>query len=101
MSASGAPAEVTDVEGAAGAAGAEGAAGAAGEDTAWSTWYVYLHRPAPEQDRFLLDVAAPLLRRLVHEGRASAWHFLRYWAGGPHLRLRLGRVARRRRARVP
>lgn len=58
-------------------------------DAAWTTWYVYLHRPAVEQNRFLLDVAAPLLRALVAEGRASSWHFLRYWAGGPHLRLRL------------
>lgn len=62
-------------------------------DAAWSTWYVYLHRPAAEQDRFLLETAAPLLRAMVEQGRASAWHFLRYWAGGPHLRLRLRDVS--------
>ncbi len=75
------------------AATASTAAPVAGEDTAWSTWYVYLHRPAAEQDRFLLDVAAPLLRSMVTQGRASGWHFLRYWAGGPHLRLRLRDVS--------
>ncbi|MFJ3406195.1 thiopeptide-type bacteriocin biosynthesis protein [Promicromonospora sp. NPDC090134] len=59
------------------------------EPTRWSTLYVYLHRTPSAVDRFLLDVVGPEAAALVATGEATAWHFLRYWTGGPHLRVRL------------
>src|SRR5882757_1457310 len=40
-------------------------------------------------DRFLLEAVAPAARAAVANGAASGWFFIRYWEGGPHLRLRL------------
>ncbi|WP_017609022.1 thiopeptide-type bacteriocin biosynthesis protein [Nocardiopsis xinjiangensis] len=40
-------------------------------------------------DHLLVDGVAPLVKRLQHEGELERWFFLRYWDGGPHLRLRL------------
>ncbi|WP_431868371.1 thiopeptide-type bacteriocin biosynthesis protein [Nocardiopsis eucommiae] len=54
----------------------------------WSAVYVYLHRSRADIDTFLLDHLAPEAERLVSSGRAAAWFFLRYWDGGPHLRVR-------------
>lgn len=54
----------------------------------WSAVYVYLHRSREHIDAFLLDHLAPRAEGLVTEGHAKAWFFLRYWDGGPHLRVR-------------
>ncbi|WP_285733046.1 thiopeptide-type bacteriocin biosynthesis protein [Nocardiopsis sp. ATB16-24] len=54
----------------------------------WSAVYVYLHRERDRIDAFLLDHLAPRAEELVSRGRAKAWFFLRYWDGGPHLRVR-------------
>ena len=54
----------------------------------WSAVYVYLHRDRDRIDAFLLEHLAPRAEELVSEGRAKAWFFLRYWDGGPHLRVR-------------
>ncbi|MFC4913894.1 lantibiotic dehydratase C-terminal domain-containing protein [Actinomadura gamaensis] len=40
-------------------------------------------------DVVLTDTVAPLLRRLRDEGTVEQAFYLRYWEGGPHLRLRL------------
>jgi thiopeptide-type bacteriocin biosynthesis protein len=40
----------------------------------------------------LLDDIMPAVRDLIAEGKASGWFFIRYWEGGPHLRLRLANV---------
>ncbi|WP_150240349.1 thiopeptide-type bacteriocin biosynthesis protein [Nocardiopsis quinghaiensis] len=54
----------------------------------WSAVYVHLHRDRERIDAFLLDHLAPRAEELVARGRAKAWFFLRYWDGGPHLRVR-------------
>ncbi|MFE3460946.1 thiopeptide-type bacteriocin biosynthesis protein [Nocardiopsis aegyptia] len=54
----------------------------------WSAVYVHLHRDRSRIDAFLLDHVAPHAEELVSDGRAKAWFFLRYWDGGPHLRVR-------------
>lgn len=41
------------------------------------------------QDRLLVDAIGPLARRLTAEGTINGFFFLRYWQGGPHVRLRL------------
>jgi thiopeptide-type bacteriocin biosynthesis protein len=54
----------------------------------WSAVYVYLHRSRERIDSFLLDHLAPHAEEMVTRGHAKAWFFLRYWDGGPHLRVR-------------
>lgn len=54
----------------------------------WFALHIFLS-DAAAADRFLLDWVTPQVRRLMGSGGASGWFFLRYWEGGPHLRLRL------------
>ena len=54
----------------------------------WSAVYVHLHRSREHIDAFLLAHLAPRAEEMVAEGHAKAWFFLRYWDGGPHLRVR-------------
>ncbi|MFJ2221861.1 thiopeptide-type bacteriocin biosynthesis protein [Streptomyces anulatus] len=66
---------------------AGGGAGPGGPDTVWRTWH--LHVPSGDRsahDRVVVDAVGPVLRTLP--GRP--WFFLRYWHGGPHIRLRIG-----------
>jgi hypothetical protein len=55
-------------------------------DNAWVSGHAFYHG---DLDRLLLDVAAPLVAELTGAGLATHHFFLRYWAGGPHLRLRV------------
>ncbi|MGW0614131.1 thiopeptide-type bacteriocin biosynthesis protein [Streptomyces sp. NPDC002788] len=55
--------------------------------TRWSAWH--LHLASNEQsllDRVVKDVIAPT----VGAFDGAPWFFIRYWQGGPHLRLRMG-----------
>ena len=54
----------------------------------WSAVYIHLHRSREGIDAFLLEHLAPAAESLVADGRAQSWFFIRYWAGGPHLRVR-------------
>ncbi|MFL1380159.1 MULTISPECIES: thiopeptide-type bacteriocin biosynthesis protein [unclassified Nocardiopsis] len=54
----------------------------------WSAVYVHLLRSREDIDAFLLEHLAPAADALVADGGAKAWFFIRYWAGGPHLRVR-------------
>lgn len=66
---------------------AGGGAGPGGPDTVWRTWH--LHVPSGDRsahDRVVVDAVGPVLHTLP--GRP--WFFLRYWHGGPHIRLRIG-----------
>ncbi|MFJ6805112.1 thiopeptide-type bacteriocin biosynthesis protein [Streptomyces anulatus] len=68
---------------------AGGGAGPGGPDTVWRTWH--LHVPSGDRsahDRVVVDAVGPVLRTLP--GRP--WFFLRYWHGGPHIRLRIGEL---------
>jgi hypothetical protein len=56
----------------------------------WSAWH--LHLPAFDHrrmDRVLTDVVAPSLAGLAGVAPAPAWFVVRYWQGGPHIRLRV------------
>lgn len=67
-------------------AGADGP-GPDGSGTVWRTWH--LHVPSGDRsvhDRVAVEALGPVLRTLP--GRP--WFFLRYWHGGPHVRLRIG-----------
>jgi hypothetical protein len=42
-----------------------------------------------DQDLLVTRAVAPLCDELSRTGRVRGWFFLRYWEGGPHVRLRL------------
>ncbi|GGM60971.1 hypothetical protein GCM10012275_35030 [Longimycelium tulufanense] len=51
----------------------------------WTAWQLHLAAPTPEMHvRALREVVAPAVEGCQH------WFFLRYWQGGPHLRVRIG-----------
>lgn len=42
-----------------------------------------------DQDLLVTRAMAPLCEELTRTGQVGGWFFLRYWEGGPHVRLRL------------
>lgn len=55
--------------------------------TQWSAWHLHLASNAQSLlDRVVNEVIAPTVRSL----NGAPWFFIRYWQGGPHLRLRVG-----------
>ncbi|WP_329611511.1 lantibiotic dehydratase C-terminal domain-containing protein [Kitasatospora herbaricolor] len=54
--------------------------------TSWTSWHVHQHQG---QDRLLTEAVAPLIGIVRSEGLADLAFVLRYWDGGPHVRLRL------------
>jgi hypothetical protein len=53
----------------------------------WLALHIFEH-DASRQDSLLLNWLAPAIRELQEAGRAAQWFFIRYWEGGPHLRVR-------------
>jgi thiopeptide-type bacteriocin biosynthesis protein len=58
----------------------------AGHGSAWVSAHAFFH---DDLDLLVTNVVAPLADELAVEGMASELFFLRYWDGGPHLRLRV------------
>lgn len=54
-------------------------------DANWVSVHVYYQG---DLNRVLLTAVRPALGRLVAQELVDQWFFVRYWAGGPHLRLR-------------
>lgn len=55
--------------------------------TQWSAWHLHLASNAQSLlDRVVNEVVAPVARSLD----GAPWFFIRYWQGGPHIRLRVG-----------
>lgn len=55
-------------------------------ESAWVSAHAYYQ---DDLDRLLTRVVAPLADELAGDGLAHEFFFLRYWDGGPHLRLRV------------
>lgn len=53
----------------------------------WSAFHIFMH-DANKQDPFLQEWLTVKAKALVAEKAAESWFFLRYWDGGPHLRIR-------------
>ncbi|MBZ6205522.1 thiopeptide-type bacteriocin biosynthesis protein [Streptomyces olivaceus] len=65
--------------------------------TTWSAWHLHVASNAPSLlDRVVNRVVAPVTRTLD----GAPWFFIRYWEGGPHLRLRVGDLGHAEHARV-
>lgn len=54
----------------------------------WTSFHAFIH-DAEEVDRFLLEAVEPAVSELLERDGSSEWFFIRYWAGGPHVRLRV------------
>jgi hypothetical protein len=52
----------------------------------WLNAHIFYH---DEQDSLLLDCLRPLVRQLQERELIDRFFFIRYWEGGPHIRLRL------------
>ena len=53
----------------------------------WRSWHLHLGSTAQSlADRVIQDVVGPTVRELPDR----PWFFIRYWQGGPHVRLRIG-----------
>src|SRR5258705_6344647 len=55
----------------------------------WRALHIFLHRSAEEVDEFIVGCLAPAVARRRAEGEITTWFFIRYWVGGPHIRIRL------------
>jgi thiopeptide-type bacteriocin biosynthesis protein len=65
------------------------------EQPEWSAFHIF---HAGDLDEAIVEAVQPLVRRLCEEQSIAGYFFVRYWNGGPHLRLRLR--CRKRRAAV-
>jgi thiopeptide-type bacteriocin biosynthesis protein len=54
----------------------------------WHALHIFLSEPTLS-NRFLVEWLAPQARQQLLAGHARNWFFVRYWEGGPHLRVRL------------
>lgn len=64
----------------------------AGQDK-WLSVHVFLADPV-QAERYLRERLDPAIRRWRDAGVLDRWFFIRYWEGGPHLRIRVsGRIA--------
>lgn len=54
-------------------------------NTTWRTAHIYLHNSTATLSEFIADTVAPSVRACD----PTDWHFVRYWWGGPHLRVRM------------
>lgn len=55
-------------------------------DRAWVSAHVFYSDPL---EPLLCEAVRPLVAELDESGMVDGWFFLRYWEGGPHVRLRL------------
>jgi Lantibiotic biosynthesis dehydratase C-term len=53
--------------------------------TTWASVHVH---GSGDLGEVLTGAVAPVMRRLVDDGSVHRWFYLRYWEGGPHLRVR-------------
>jgi hypothetical protein len=54
----------------------------------WLSLHIYLSG-VPETEAFMEEQLAPRLRSWTSAGQLDSWFFIRYWEGGPHIRVRL------------
>jgi len=59
-----------------------------GDENAWLSLHLFLHEVGA-YDLLLVETVGPALRALEQEGWIDRFFFLRYWEGGPHLRVRM------------
>lgn len=53
----------------------------------WMSYHIF-YFDAFLQEKILCDCIVPMMRRYLEEEKVKKWFFIRYWEGGPHIRLR-------------
>lgn len=53
----------------------------------WSAFHIFLH-DSEQQESFIQEWLTPKIKAITSTKQAESWFFLRYWDGGPHLRVR-------------
>ncbi|MBR5636658.1 MAG: thiopeptide-type bacteriocin biosynthesis protein [Pseudobutyrivibrio sp.] len=53
----------------------------------WKSYHIFYH-DGLLQERLICECIYPLMKELKDGGSISKWFFIRYWEGGPHIRLR-------------
>ncbi|MBZ9751416.1 thiopeptide-type bacteriocin biosynthesis protein [Deinococcus sp. HMF7604] len=56
---------------------------------AWVSLHAHTFAPVADLERALHHDLFPLLGALQTRGELAGWFFIRYWEGGPHIRMRL------------
>lgn len=59
-------------------------------DGEWTSLHVFY---SADPDPLIVETFRPLVARLREDGLIEGWFFVKYWKGGPHLRLRLKPVS--------
>jgi thiopeptide-type bacteriocin biosynthesis protein len=57
--------------------------------TAWASLHVYLDGGPDRLDECVTGAVVPAVRQLQQREPDAEWFFIRYWEGGPHVRLRV------------
>lgn len=65
----------------------------------WDSFHVFLADPV-RSEHWLTEVLLPLLGEWTGQRTIDSWFFIRYWEGGPHIRLRLRALLPTRREAV-
>ncbi len=68
-----------------------------GDGGEWVSLHVYYSGDA---DPMIVETVRPLVARLREDGLIDGWFFVKYWKGGPHLRLRFHPVSAEARDEV-
>lgn len=53
----------------------------------WTSYHIF-YFDAQLQEKLLCECIGPMMRNYREEGKIEKWFFIRYWEGGPHIRLR-------------
>lgn len=61
-------------------------------DNNWTSLHIFYH-DVSKYDKFLLKICT-MLDQFRKEGKIEKWFFIRYWEGGPHIRVRMLRVSK-------
>jgi thiopeptide-type bacteriocin biosynthesis protein len=62
---------------------------AAAADVRWRALHVYVHDGAAQMEQLLTATIYPWVVAARDRGAVKSWFMVRYWEGGPHLRVRL------------
>lgn len=54
-------------------------------EKSWLATYLYYNEP---WDKFIVEAVNPFAKKIMSEGIAEQYFFIRYWERGPHIRLR-------------
>ncbi|MFQ3244206.1 MAG: thiopeptide-type bacteriocin biosynthesis protein [Arenicella sp.] len=58
------------------------------EQRTWTAFHVFLH-DSVQQEEFIRGWLIPKVKSISKDGLVDSWFFIRYWDGGPHVRIRL------------